>query len=146
MELDKRLWYVRWFFFSQMIWDEFYHSGNSSRYAYGTNLCHFMRVTLVLCPLVLVLHGALYASVVAIFIGLPVYLAGGIGYALILACIGVIASVIWGSKRLMNRMRQSKRERTLITGPSYAVFLWSYVVALKRKMCPILTFKQQGNV
>ncbi len=159
MELDKRQWYVRWFFWSLMVWDEFKETDSSWRYENGTNLCHFIRVMLVWCPLVLLLNAAVYGSGIAALTALPIYLYGGVGYAWVVGIIAFVVALILAIKFALRRLREWERRQPAMhksekknetpkvapapTGPGFFEVLWKYIVGLKKKVCPTITFNRQ---
>lgn len=163
MELDRRQWYVRWFFWSLGIWDEFRDRGDlwwvESR---GTNLCHFIRVTLIWAPLVLLLNALVYAAAFATLTVIPVVYFGSTFYVSLIVAIVAIVGAVWGTKKLLkhhNRreeaVRRSSPAPTAHVAPETAAFapaaprvpgffavLWMYLVAAKRKICPTINFRQ----
>ena len=161
MELDRRQWYVRWFFWSLMVWNEFKEDDDSSwRYRTGTNLCHFLRVMLVWCPLVLLLNAAVYGSGIAVLTVLPIYFYGGVGYAWIIGVIVFVVGLLlavkfvnrrlseWSYRRSAMRVRVPQPPRAPITaptGPTFLEVLLSYIIAVKMKVCPTVTFKSQAQ-
>ena len=92
MELNRALWYVRWFFWSTDIIEKF----TDSRFcAYQTrertNLCFFVQAMLMYAPLILLLHAVFVVAAIASVTAWPIYLYGVIGYAWI---VGVIAAMV----------------------------------------------------
>lgn len=165
MEFNKNRWYVQWFFLSLRVIDNFGgRSGdNTYYYRHGTNLCHFMRVTLLWAPLVVALHIALYGLAVAALVLTPLHYFGLIGaakiYGVILLGVGALILVvagIWGATELavfvdrkvsetsatMKERQKLAAARKAERGPSFGSVLWQYVIAIKRRICPIITFKQ----
>ena len=166
MQLDPRLWYVRWFLFSHMVWSEFSEISDSRSHQQNTNLCYFVRVTLFWCPLVIILHLMMVAFAVSAVTAIPVYFYGGIGYAWILgtvaAVVGLFAAVKtarqWQWKRTqeaqqrINRAIAEKAEKQVEllveslkerkpVGPSFFEIVWKYLVATKQKICPTIVFE-----
>lgn len=96
MDLDKRQWYVTWFFVSLAVLDKF--RGRTSwdsdldRYRNGTNLCHFIRVILLWTPLVYGFHILVYGTAIAILTYWPIRLFGFNGY--VATIIGIVTFVI----------------------------------------------------
>jgi membrane protein implicated in regulation of membrane protease activity len=153
--LNPNLWYVRWFFWSTEILDEF--TGRNriwDRRHHGTNLCQFIRVTLVWCPLVLLLHSIMYGAAVFALTVTPVYLFGGYFYACIIgaivALICMIFGIKWFNRRRYERERRSPRKRDLereraelvvvAKDPDFFEVLGAYLAAKKQKVCPMMTF------
>jgi len=152
MELTKNQWYVRWFFWSLAVCDEFVPNNSSWRYRSGTNLCHFCR-TLFWGTAVLLVHVAFYGSAIGVVSVLPIYLFGFGGYLWTLFCMGAFVLFIMGTKLLWVRFVQFMRRRNELKteappvqptrqGPSFFKVLWQYVVAVKGKFCPVITFTE----
>lgn len=127
MNLDSSAWHVRWFFFVQDI------IGDSS-YRHGTNLCHFMRVTMLWGPLV--------ALTVLTFVGL--WIAGFIVAPI--ALFGWGALLLWGGVALLffvlkwiaGRCADFKRK------PGGAIdCVLSNAKAAKSKVCPLISFDKE---
>ncbi len=165
MEFNKNRWYVQWFFLSLRVIDQFSGRDNDSAYRYraGTNLCHFMRVTLFWAPLVVAFHVALYGLVLAALVLTPLHYFGLIGaakiYGVILLAIAAVVLLfvgIWGAhevvvvvdRKLSEASAADQDRRSLAAaqkterGPGFFSILWQYAVAIKRRICPIITFKQ----
>jgi hypothetical protein len=56
MELNETSWYVRYYFWAVEVWDAFAGRWPGYRDKEHTNLCFFIRVTLLWAPLVVLLH------------------------------------------------------------------------------------------
>ena len=161
MELDKRQWYVRWFFWSLMVWDEFRETDSSWKFENGTNLCHFIRVMLVWCPLVLLLNATVYGSGIAALTALPISLYGGVGYAWVVGIFTFVVGLVLVMKSVSRRLGKWKHRRPVVhksekkkvtpkvaaapTGPGFFEVLWKYIVGLKKKVCPIITCNRQAQ-
>jgi uncharacterized membrane protein len=163
VDLDKRKWFVNWFFLSLAVLDKFRGGWGDSEYRYrkGTNLCHFVRVILLWTPLVVVLHLALYAAALAALIALPIYWFGLSGYlgtvvglvvfaALVVLVSFVVAGVGKGMAYVARQSRANRQKREAQAaskpapekkGPSFGEVLWQFAVATKRRVCPVLNFK-----
>jgi hypothetical protein len=132
------------------------------KYEKGTNLCHFMRVILLWAPLVLLLHLVLYGGAIAALTIVPVYWFGLSGYlGLILGLVVFIflcvlagfasAGIGKSINYVVLRSRKSRQKSGTeeipepLTnekiGPSFGEVLWEYAVATKRRICPIINFK-----
>lgn len=104
MRLDRSQWFVKLFFWSLGIWDEFTgHNRKNQCEMNGTNLCFFIRVMLVWAPLVLLLHVVLFGSTIYILTVLPITLFGGSSY---FAAIATLILLIMGIKRVHEYMKQ----------------------------------------
>lgn len=163
MEFNKSRWYVQWFFLSLRVTDHFRNKDTEYRYRSGTNLCHFMRVTLFWAPLVVAFHVALYGLALAALVVVPLHYFGLTGAAVIYGVILLSAAAvfllfagIWGANELVGvidrklseasasgqEQRQLAAARKAERGPGFFSILWQYLVAVKRRICPIITFKQ----
>ena len=166
MELHTNRWYVQWFFLSLRVIDRF--TGGNDEYWHAengmsTNLCQFMRVTLIWAPLVVALNLAVYGLVLSALIFVPLYYFGLDGsltiYGAILiffTAVALLAFLFWvavtltsiirdGSSELayvLRRRKERKAAERTTNGPSFGSLIWQYVVAVKRRVCPIITFKQ----
>lgn len=154
MDLKRSVWYVRWYFWSRGICDQFLDEGNSAWKVEqnGTNLCAFVRMIFIYAPLVLLLNAITFAFVLATITVLPVYLFGWKGYGLgvgaIAATVFLIYAIVFSVARLRKR-REAKRSvqkqatkpiRANVTNPSFARVMGRWVMAKKRKICPLITF------
>ena len=161
MNLNRNVWYVHLFFWSLGIWGAF--RDNDYRYDRlraeegGTNLCFFIRVTVVYMPLVLLLHASLVAIAVASLTALPIYLFGGIAYGWILVYIAMVAGTFWGAGVALRYAERRKSAQVKVVelkheeqpapkaaevpkGPGFFEVLWAYLVVAKKKICPLITF------
>jgi hypothetical protein len=158
---DTTKWYVRWFFWSADIWLTF----REREYAMmelrerGTNLCFFIRTMFVSAPLVILLHIFVYGTAVVAVTYWPVKVFGAVGYLSTLLVGGSIALTIF----LRNKSRESKRklEETrqrvmaqyteamvaeyvaLPASPTFRSVAWEWILAQKKKVCPLITFTRQ---
>jgi hypothetical protein len=164
VDINKKQWYVRWFFFCLALIDEFVNERGwrMNRFEDGVNLCTFMRVSLIWGPLVILLHITFYTGLVATFTYLPIHLFGFGGYVWIIGSVaGVIGALflvawvedvwkIWRRKR-WEAAREARHkalefpvnDRTPEAekkGPSFVSVVWSYAAAVKQKVCPIIKF------
>ncbi len=106
----------------------------------------------VYMPLVLLLHTAFAAAAVVSLIALPIYLFGGIGYGWTLAAIAVVIGTILGVRMTLRRAARRKRAQVRFIGggrekrpavtkePGFFEVLWVYLIAAKKKICPLITF------
>lgn len=167
MELNEKRWYVQWFFFSLYVIDRFTDGYDEETYRRrGTNLCHFMRVTLIWAPLVLLLNLAVYGLLLSALVLVPLYYFGlfgsmkiyGVIIGIILAIV-FIALLIWaaheitrmlheGSSKLADAIQENKARKAAheaVNGPSFGTMVWRYAVATKRRICPLITFNQHES-
>lgn len=166
MELNKNRWYVQWFFLSVHIINCF--TGNDNEYVYkrrGTNLCQFMRVTLLWAPIVVLLNLAIYGLLLSAFVFVPLHFFGVTGslsiYGVILAIVAalfVLVLLIWGAVSLkdvvqdgtshvahvLRERKERKAAERAVKGPSFGSLVWQSVVATKRRFCPTITFNEQS--
>lgn len=163
MDLKKQQWYVGWFFTCLAVIDEFMDEREVRvwRHRHGANLCTFMRVSLIWGPFIIALHIIVYGGAIASITYLPVHLFGFGGYAWIIGAIAGLVGTIWLLKianRAWNAMQQRQRDArrgkafaemsTVVEpsaepvdkGSSFASIVWSYAVAVKQRVCPIINF------
>ena len=154
MDLNRKRWYVRWYFWSLGICGEFIDSYSLTRRAEqkGTNLCAFMRMILVYAPLVLLFNAVVYASLIFTFIVLPIYLFGLKGFGLGVGVLGVLGFLILMTVSLVMWLKDKRREKVCakeqavkttsadVAGPGFFRVLGQWMVAKKRKVCPLITF------
>ena len=154
MDLNRSKWYVRWYFWSHGICDEFLDHGDTQWRIEqnGTNLCAFMRVILIYAPLILLLHAIVYAGALTTITVLPIWLFGLKSYALVVgAILFLIILVILVTNLVMwlldkRRAGINAQEQAVKTtsadasDPGFVRVLGKWVVAKKRKICPLITF------
>lgn len=154
MELNPRLWYVQWFFWSCRVLQRFCSTRSSAffhreyRYRNGTNLCHFFR-TLLWGTLIFLGVIGLYAYAIFAFLVLPFML---FSYLSVLTVVGVIVGVLaltacviaivhlvvkmgtWLVKRHPKPSRPSDQ-------PRFAKVVRSYWTAIHDRICPLIKFR-----
>lgn len=155
MTLDDRQWYVRWFLWSLGIYDAF-RDRDTASWIKHTNLCFFLRVTLVYAPLILTLHVILYGLLIAVFTVLPMTLFGGSAYSLTAGGIVGVVLFIWGIKAAGNRVNEwqyqrrlrrwraerEKAEAHVPTAPTFFEILGEWFAAQKQKVCPSIMIER----
>ena len=164
MELKSNRWYVQWFFLSLHIMRRFTGKDEEWRYKrQGTNLCQFMRVTLIWAPLIVLLNVVMYGLVLGAIVIVPLREFGvwgtlsifGVILAIILA-IAVFIFLIWGAHVLkdtiedrvpditaaMRERKERKAAERARKGPSFGSLVWQWVVATKQRFCPTITFNE----
>lgn len=159
MDLNKSKWYVRWYFWSLGICEEFRdnHSLIWNAEKDGTNLCAFMRVILIYAPLILLLHAIVYAAALAVITVLPIWLFGLMSYGLVVGAIALLIILVALAINLVGELLDKRRTRidaqeqavkttsADATDPSFVRVLGRWVVAKKRKVCPLLTFVKRDE-
>ena len=155
LKLNRDLWHVRWFFWSLSIVDEFFETSRSYYAEDGTNLCYFMRVTLIYAPIILLLHVILVGIFFFSIITLPIYLFGGVGYGLTVGAIAIIIVGVILLNKLVESLKERRKPENLSLkkkdtvkedkGPSFLKIVGIYIVEKKRKyLCPSITFIKGG--
>jgi hypothetical protein len=153
MELNRNQWFVRWYFWSLSVVGAF--TDNDKSYltmSGGTNLCSFMRVTLVWAPLVLLCNLVFYVLVLSVLTIAPIVFFGlGIYVSIVIALAIVIAAIV-GYRRYQHyldeqrmlhpepKAGQVEQEAVAPKPPGFFAVVWSYIVAAKQKICPMITF------
>ena len=154
MTLSKTRWIVRLFFWSLGILDAF--TGGNRRWRVeqgGTNLCFFFQTTFVLAPLILLLHLAVYGALLTALTAGPIYFFGAGRYVavigafvlLVAAVTAVAASIAWLGDRQRERRYEFRKTRE-DRGPSSLGIVWSWLVAQKQKVCPMISFTAGARV
>jgi hypothetical protein len=166
MEMDRRQWHVRWYFWSLGICDTF-TEGISALLAgeKGTNLCEYLRVTLLLAPLIIGLHLVVYLWLLVCLTLIPIYLAGVL-YTSFIAAVGALVLIVWLVRRYSNEIgmlignlidliedwwiaRQDRKEREALAraklGPGFFEVILEYLASAKQKICPLIAFKQPST-
>lgn len=144
MDINKESFDGKWFFWSLGICDKFTKKSLEYKYRNQTNLCHFVRVTCVYVPIILLTQLLFWACAIAVAI-LPIHLFGFIGFMkttgmILLAVAGVIlffATVILiqiGCEKIPELFSDTNDE-----SKSPSIFI-EWVKAKKRKICPIINF------
>lgn len=169
MQMDRGQWHVRWFFWSLGIWDEFTdHNSTWHTEENGTNLCHFIRVTLVWVPLVFLINIFVYGAALATLTLVPVVLFGFTTYIAFIVATAIVIAVVWASKYSSYKRRHREREQRFretysadsstaassadatpmaAGAPGFFKTLWAFIVAGKQKICPMITFREpQGSM
>ncbi|MDO8655467.1 MAG: hypothetical protein Q7R48_03615 [bacterium] len=156
MELNRNVWYVQLFFWSLRIYGAFRKDfWNRRRFdpeevaRNGTNLCFFMRVIIVYVPLILLSHAALFVAAAASVTLVPISFFGAAAYGRTLVFLAATAAIIFLIIKMITfaqrhkPAKQTPKKRPVAkqpTGPSFLEVSWAYVVAVKRKVCPLITF------
>lgn len=157
MNLQSRLWYVRWFFWCCRVLDNFMntkptHYRRQVKYANGTNLCHFFRI-LMWGNLLFVLTLAAYGYVFFTVFILPLILFKfvSVGIVVLLCCIGAGAFVllvflIWRLGKAIGTWQANyalahPKKPSDPTRPRFWRVMAGYYRAIKEKICPIIRFE-----
>lgn len=161
MNLDRKSWHVRFFFWSLEVVDAFLKGGYPTyEFQDRTNLCHFMRVLLVYLPFILSVHAALIVSAVYALGFLP-YSFFGIPYlrlaGYVLAVIAFIGFAAFGAVRVLQMMkekaeqaataaekkeveRKPERPKRKRQGPGFSEVVGAWLKARKQQICPEIRF------
>lgn len=159
MELNSDLWYVKWFFWSCKVLDYFTRTGESRRWngersktfaKNGTNLCQFVR-TLFWGTSIYTLQFVVYALVVYVLVIKPFLLFSaasvltlvGVVVGTIVGGIAVLGGAVWGLDVVSSKVKDllsNRSEKEVNDTPTFLSVMWQYVVAQKRKICPMVAF------
>jgi len=154
MNLDTKQWYVRWFFWSLGIWDEFCETYETHDVELnGTNLCFFVRTIVLYVPLVIITQAFTFVLCLLAFVVFPIMMFGSRHYAYGIGTILTIVTILVGGTFLYGYVQDKKdakrnwfdraRRTSSASGPSFGKVLWSWVVAQKQKVCPMITFSNR---
>lgn len=165
MNLNSDGWYVRYFFWSVSVWSAFIDQPYlvEKIKERGTNLCFFIRVMVVWAPLVMAIHGLLFAAALGCVLILPVYFFGGEGYSwfvgIAVGLVVVVGFIVRPLLKLLSRKQsewverhreklKNRPERVKIVkiGPTFFEVLWAFIVATKHKICPTVSFLDGDEV
>lgn len=157
MNCDMNLWYVKWFFWSLDIIDQF--TGNTGRwktpraetFKNGTNLCHFFR-SILYGSLIFTHTFCLYGFVVFVVFILPFILfppSGVFGIiALILlavtaisAGIGAAVGIVYCGGYGYEKIKVYYQKET--KNPGFCTVVITYVVSIKQMFCPTIIFNKE---
>ncbi|HET8575075.1 MAG TPA: hypothetical protein VFM02_02785 [Candidatus Paceibacterota bacterium] len=147
MELKRDRWFVRWFHYSSLICDEFFHEGRGSRHRIkdGISLCIFTS-TIFLGTVIAFLHAVLYLTTIAVLTAFPIYLFGATHYLIAVAILAIVCFL--GAKIILHLEKKKKlaakaKEIVVVKQKRESGFvdlLWQYAKATKEKVCPIIYF------
>jgi hypothetical protein len=146
MTLNSSRWIVRLFFWSVGILDEFTDSNRRFWIEQrGTNLCFFCQTTFIWTPLVLLLHVLVYGALGAALTVVPMRVIGVGSYAAVVIGTVALVLVVVGLNELMDWRRRRRWGRPSFDfkeerGPSTVGIAWQWLVAQKRKVCPMISF------
>lgn len=158
-QLDITLWHVRLYFWCLAVWDAFRDSGSNYE---ETNLCHYIRTIFVSAPLALACQLGILAYAIYALIWYPVTRFGWAWYGRGLLSIGILATVIW-TYRFVKSWRKERQWRASLSRatplrrvldveervldveeleykPGLLKLIFKWLVAQKRKVCPLISF------
>lgn len=130
MKLSNDAWHVRWFNFVQSQIGDFSYSS-------GTNLCHYMRVTMLWGPLLILLAAGAVGSILWVLVGLPILIFGMWGLPLVWAIIGAFATAVYGIVYLIGKYAAAP-----VGSAAYCVY--QHARAVKGRFCPLVSFDAKG--
>lgn len=156
MDLNRGRWYVRWYFWSLAICEEFGDKRDTLTRKVtdqGTNLCAFMRTIFIYAPLTILFHAVIYVGGLLAFTVLPVYLLGWKGYGLMMGGIVGLCVFIFVIAMLITliywlkdkRISRADKPKPPVTNPSFVRLLGRYAKAKKQKICPLITFSSPNQ-
>lgn len=139
---------------SSDVWQEF--RNGHTMHDLQTNLCYYIRTTLISAPLVILINAAVYISALICITYTPITLFGWGVYFSILGLTGLIALAAFlinkiPEKKLTEeqvlaktKMAEAKRLRKLARGPSFLSLIWHWLVNQKKRVCPIINLEERG--
>lgn len=159
MSLDIKYWWVRWYLWSLYVYSAARHDEYMySRFSKMTNLCFFMRVSLVYGPLILISHLALIGLFFAAFFLVPWQLFG-LGYlkfiGILVSGMTFVAGLIYFCSVLFPRMVRSAADVAVsvkdvcanaINNPkptNFAVICIQYLRSVKERSCPLIVLEDK---
>lgn len=151
--LSKDSWHVRWFMWSSDIWQEF--RNGHAMHDLQTNLCYYIRTTLISAPLVILINLAVYVSALICITYIPITFFGWGVYFNILELVGFVALAIFLISKIPEKelteeqalakenLAEAKRLRKLTRGPSFLSLTWHWLINQKKRVCPIINLEEQ---
>jgi len=147
--LDANTWHARLYFWSLDLVGEFSEYSYGDRFKESTNLCHYVRTICFYMPLILLVNILFCLSVLFTFVVLPIYLFSFTGYlSAVVFVLGVVLVVLTykKSKAFMETTRGVKpKQMSSKKEPGFATLMLGWVVAVKKKVCPIINFDYTGE-
>jgi len=164
MNLHSQLWYVRWFFWCCRVIDRFcstqralaFESSRLTKYARGTDLCHFFRI-LVWGNLIFLVTLSVFGYVLYVVFVLPLILFSFINVTQLviqaILTLGGIGSLLFGLILLLNALGHWRQSYLLThpakpvdpTRPGFWRVIGDYYGALKARLCPIIKFVEAAH-
>jgi len=158
MQANTNQWYVRWFIWSCRVLDRFnpadYHADMRERRALeeGTNLCTFFR-TLLWGLLVSAYNLLAYAALVYAVLILPFQLfnlsAIAAVFMVIFSVVVVataftvgISAVPYAAGKIVRHVAKRRQDDG---PPGFLKVCWRYLVGIKQRFCPMITFVQENR-
>lgn len=156
MKLDKNTWYVKWFFWSLGICEEFLERYDLQKNALGkgTNLCFFVQCVLFYAPLIVVLNLGSYIAALAVVTVVPIYYFGFTAYLWILGVLGALIALVYlCGFRLPDYLEKRKEKKSGeknnkqdSANPSFRKLIFAWLGAKKQKVCPTINFVNEQGV
>ncbi len=158
MELNPNHWHVKFYFWCLDVWDAFLDT-HTKRHT--SNLCQYIRTIFVWMPLALVVNVGFWLYVFYALLYFPLTHFGVVGTAAGYLAIGLFIGAIWAftwlysftedrlDDRRYERHRAARRAAIIALGgvteqeergPGFIEVIWLYLVAMKRRVCPMITF------
>jgi hypothetical protein len=157
MQINTDQWYAKWFLWSCRVLDQWRDGSREMRALYrGTDLCRFFR-TLLWGALVSAWSISVWAYMAFVVLVLPFKLfnittvamtiATALGvllalFLLLTVLIGTPEAVRWAKERIAER---AERAIDADRQPGFMGICWAYVVGIKRRFCPTITFKENDR-
>jgi hypothetical protein len=160
--LNPKKWYVKYFFWSVGIWEEFTDRDRARGIREnGTNFCFFLRVMLVWAPAVIILHIIAYGGAIFALTVVPVALFGAVEYVAVIGATSLTAVIIFAIKKsqqsrsaVIRRPHRGDFEEELEFGSitttrredlSLGGLILMWLLAQKMKICPTVTFANESR-
>ncbi len=122
-----------------------------------TNLCLYIRTLFVWMPFVVVVHAAVFAWLVYCFLVAPMMTFGTVPFGIFIAktvglvalaigaIVGIFLTIDYFDRPLSTaeeEARKHAREAAAQAPPGFLKLCWQYVVATKRKICPLINLTE----
>jgi hypothetical protein len=149
IELHANQWHVRWFLCSLHVWDEFRNKDTYLRND-TTNLCYFMRVTLLYAPFVVLCHllpvALLFLALYTAAISFSVLVYAQIFFTVVVFI--ALAKGLHAGRSMATEYLEGYTaypssmalDNTSVQwgGPSFVELFFEYVRSMKEKVCPMI--------
>ena len=163
MNLNKNQWHVKFYFWCADVFDAYFESYSNRQ---RSNLCSYVRTIFVWMPMIIALQLTFYAFAFYVLFYFPATHFGGTVtgkfYGVVIAAVAAVLLVAKAKEWLDNEWQRRLHEQMMTTtdksvtqkvqpteaeqtpkkegGPGFIEVVWTYLVASKRKICPIIEF------
>ena len=142
IKLNHNQWHVCVFLWCLTTRDNFFVTHSDARVSGQTNLCHYFRVIFVTTPIILILQATLLSWVSYVLVIWPITSFGVWAwlYTAAIVLVGAIISLVTVAilAYVAHRRVKPKPEKS----PGVVALLGKFLVAQKRKICPLIEIER----